>query len=109
MSGKTAPFAEVIGLWPATCYYILVIGSGEITTASRNKCQAVGMNRKTTPSATVIPPVLTVRIVAHEHHVSTKTVRNWIEAGIIPAYRIGRVIRMRRSEVEAALKPVYQI
>ncbi len=50
--------------------------------------------------------VLTVRIVADEHHVSTKTVRNWIEAGIIPAYRIGRVIRMRRSEVEAALKPV---
>jgi excisionase family DNA binding protein len=47
-----------------------------------------------------------VNIVAEEHGVSTTTVRNWIANGVIPAYRIGRVIRMRRSEIDAALKPV---
>ena len=64
------------------------------------------MSRKPSPPTAVDPPVLTVRVVAEDHGVSIKTVYNWIAAGVLPAYKIGHVIRMRRSEVEAALKPV---
>ena len=64
------------------------------------------MRTKPTPSRAIDPPRLTVRVVADDHGVSIKTVYNWIAAGIIPAYKIGNVIRMRQSEVDAALIPV---
>ena len=64
------------------------------------------MSRKPTTPVAADPPRLTVRVVADEHGVSTKTVYNWIAAGVLPAYKIGNVVRMRRSEVEAALKRV---
>jgi len=60
----------------------------------------------TKPVPTMDPPVLSVKTVAENHGVSTKTVRNWIAAGVLPAYKIGNVIRMRQSEVDAALIPI---
>ena len=64
------------------------------------------MRTKQPPPVAVDPPVLTVRVVAENHGVSEKTVRNWIAAGVLPAYKIGNCIRMRQSEVDAALMPV---
>jgi excisionase family DNA binding protein len=60
-----------------------------------------------THTTTTQQAVLSIEDVADECGVSTKTVRNWISSGHIPAYRIGkRCLRIKRSDLEAALKPV---
>jgi excisionase family DNA binding protein len=46
---------------------------------------------------------LTIREAAANFHVSTRTVRRWIEDGEIPAYRVGRIVRIARSDLEAFL------
>jgi excisionase family DNA binding protein len=49
------------------------------------------------------PQLLTVSEVAAELHVTTQTIRNWIDAGVLPATRIGRGYRLRRDDVDALL------
>jgi excisionase family DNA binding protein len=65
------------------------------------------MNTK--PALDADPPILSVTKVAAITGVTTKTVRVWIATGVLPAYRIGNTIRIRRGDVEAALKPVAAI
>lgn len=44
---------------------------------------------------------LTIRDVALQKAVSRRTVRRWVAAGVLPAYRVGpRVIRFRRDDVD---------
>jgi excisionase family DNA binding protein len=47
---------------------------------------------------------LTVSEVASEFHVTARTIRNWIEHGVLPAVRVGRGYRIRREEVDALLE-----
>jgi excisionase family DNA binding protein len=48
--------------------------------------------------------LLTVPQVAEEFQVTAQTIRNWIEAGVLPAVRVGRAFRVRGEEVEALLE-----
>jgi excisionase family DNA binding protein len=43
---------------------------------------------------------LTIKEAAALHRVSTKTIRRWIQAGYIRAYRVGpRLLRLERASV----------
>jgi len=46
---------------------------------------------------------LTVREVAEHLKLNQQTVRNWIDAGTLPAVRIGRRVRVRRVDLERVL------
>jgi len=48
--------------------------------------------------------LLTVPQVAEQFQVTAQTIRNWIEAGVLPAVRIGRAFRVRGDEVDALLE-----
>jgi excisionase family DNA binding protein len=45
----------------------------------------------------------TIPGVAERLHVSTRTVRRWIEAGHLVAYRIGGVVRIAENDLRAFL------
>jgi excisionase family DNA binding protein len=61
------------------------------------------MPTKQTPSD---PPNMTVQAAAAYYGVDVKTVRNMIADGRLRAYYLGpRILRLRRSEIEAALTP----
>jgi excisionase family DNA binding protein len=47
--------------------------------------------------------LLTVPQVADELRMTPQTIRNWIEAGVLPAVRIGRAYRLRRGDVDAMI------
>lgn len=47
--------------------------------------------------------ILTVKEIAAETKMCTKTVRRWIEDGRLPALRIGRNVRVERTELEVFL------
>lgn len=47
--------------------------------------------------------LLTVSQVADEFQVTSQTIRNWIDSGALPAIRVGRQFRLRRSDVDALL------
>ncbi len=47
--------------------------------------------------------LLTVPQVAEEFQVTSQTIRNWIDAGTLPAIRMGRAFRLRRADVDALL------
>lgn len=47
--------------------------------------------------------LLTVPQVADEFQVTSQTIRNWIDAGTLPAIRMGRAFRLRRADVDALL------
>jgi excisionase family DNA binding protein len=47
--------------------------------------------------------LLTVSRVAGELQVTAQTIGNWIEHGTLPAVRIGRGFRVRRSDVDQLL------
>ena len=52
------------------------------------------------------PPDMTIRDVATYLGVTTRTVRTMIADGRLRAYKLGdRIIRFRRTEVDAALTP----
>jgi excisionase family DNA binding protein len=52
-------------------------------------------------------PDMTMKDVAEYLGVTTRTVRQMVLDGRLKAYRLGaRVIRFRRSEVDAALEPI---
>jgi excisionase family DNA binding protein len=48
--------------------------------------------------------LLTVPQVAEEFQVTTQTIRNWIDAGVLPAVRVGRAFRVRSGDVDALLE-----
>jgi excisionase family DNA binding protein len=49
-------------------------------------------------------PFLTVPQVAAELQVTPQTIRNWIDQGTLPAVRIGRAFRVKRSDLDALLE-----
>src|SRR5947209_12840927 len=50
---------------------------------------------------------LTVAEVAETLKLNQQTVRNWIDQGSLPALRIGRRVRIRRSDFERLLSEGY--
>jgi excisionase family DNA binding protein len=51
---------------------------------------------------------LTVAEVAELLRLNQQTVRNWIDAGTLPAVRIGRRVRIKRSDLDRILESGYQ-
>jgi excisionase family DNA binding protein len=51
--------------------------------------------------------LLTVAEIAAELKMNQQTIRNWIESGYLPAIRIGRRVRVKRSDFEALLEASY--
>jgi excisionase family DNA binding protein len=49
-------------------------------------------------------PFLTVAEVAELLKLNQQTVRNWIDQGSLPALRVGRRVRIRRSDLERVLE-----
>ena len=56
------------------------------------------------PPFTEEDPWLTVQQVSEELQVHPATVRVWVRTGRLAAQRVGRVWRVRRSEVDRALR-----
>ena len=50
---------------------------------------------------------LTVAEVAATLKLNQQTVRNWIDAGTLPAHRVGRRVRVRRSDFDRLLEQTY--
>ena len=50
---------------------------------------------------------LTVAEVAEMLKLNQQTVRNWIDQGSLPALRVGRRVRIRRSDLERVLARSY--
>ena len=46
---------------------------------------------------------LTVNEIAQHLKLNPQTVRNWIDAGSLPAVRVGRRVRIRRADVDRLL------
>ena len=51
---------------------------------------------------------LTVAEVADLLRLNQQTVRNWIDAGSLPAIRVGRRVRIKRSDLNRILESGYQ-
>jgi excisionase family DNA binding protein len=51
---------------------------------------------------------LTVAEVAELLRLNQQTVRNWIDAGSLPAVRVGRRVRIKRSDLDAVVESGYQ-
>ena len=47
---------------------------------------------------------LTVEEIAKQMKVKEFTVRDWIRKGELPAYKVGRTLRVRKSDFEEFLK-----
>jgi excisionase family DNA binding protein len=50
---------------------------------------------------------LTVAEVAEMLKLNQQTVRNWIDQGSLPAFKVGRRVRIRRSDFERVLERSY--
>lgn len=50
---------------------------------------------------------LTVAEVADKLKLNQQTVRNWIDQGSLPALRVGRRVRIKRSDFERVLNEAY--
>ncbi len=50
---------------------------------------------------------LTVAEVAQTLKLNQQTVRNWIDQGLLPALRVGRRVRIKRSDFERILEESY--
>lgn len=48
---------------------------------------------------------LTIREAADAAHVSKRTLERWLAAGVVRAVRVGRVVRIRRADLDRALDP----
>jgi excisionase family DNA binding protein len=48
--------------------------------------------------------LLAVPQVAEQFQVTAQTIRNWIDAGVLPAVRVGRAFRVRGEDVDALLE-----
>jgi excisionase family DNA binding protein len=53
-------------------------------------------------------PFLTVAEVAEILRLNPQTVRNWIDAGTLPAIRIGRRVRIKRADLDRILEDGYR-
>ena len=51
--------------------------------------------------------LLTVAEIAAELKMNQQTIRNWIDSGYLPAIRIGRRVRVKRSDFDALLESSY--
>ena len=51
---------------------------------------------------------LTVAEVAELLRLNQQTVRNWIDAGSLPAVRVGRRVRIKKSDLDRILENGYQ-
>lgn len=51
---------------------------------------------------------LTVAEVAEMLRLNQQTVRNWIDAGTLPAIRVGRRVRIKRSDLNRILESGYR-
>lgn len=51
---------------------------------------------------------LTVAEVAELLRLNQQTVRNWIDAGTLPAVRVGRRVRIKRSDLNRIVEAGYQ-
>lgn len=49
---------------------------------------------------------VSIDTAAELHNVSTKTIRRAIERGDLPAYRIGRAIRIKATDLDRIMKPI---
>jgi excisionase family DNA binding protein len=56
------------------------------------------------PDGNLEETFLTVADVAELLKLNPQTVRNWIDQGSLPALRIGRRVRIRRSDLERVLE-----
>ncbi len=54
--------------------------------------------------ADALPEFLTVAEVAEILKLNPQTIRNWIDAGKLPAYRVGRRVRVGRLELETLIR-----
>jgi excisionase family DNA binding protein len=57
-----------------------------------------------TPDAPTEPEYLTVEEVAGRLKVKEKTVREWIGTGMLEAYKIGRIWRIRSDHLDQAME-----
>lgn len=48
--------------------------------------------------------LLSVRQIAEHLSVAQITVRRWIDAGKLPSVRLGRAVRVRRTDLEAFIE-----
>jgi excisionase family DNA binding protein len=51
--------------------------------------------------------LFTVAEIAADLKMNQQTIRNWIDSGYLPAIRIGRRVRVKRSDFEALLDASY--
>ena len=56
-----------------------------------------------------IEEFLTVAEVAEMLKLNQQTVRNWIDQGSLPAHRVGRRVRIRRSDLDRMLDEGYTV
>lgn len=63
------------------------------------------MKPTTQAPASTDDELLTSSEVADRFRVSLTTVTRWARTGEVPAIRIGKVLRFRRSDIEQALTP----
>lgn len=53
-------------------------------------------------STSIVPSRITIAAAAESRNVSTRTVRRWIAAGLLPAYRTGpHLIRINPADLDA--------
>ncbi len=57
-----------------------------------------------TPSDIRITPYWSVEQVAEALDVHSRTVRRWIHAGLLPAVRVGSLLRISDAELQAFVK-----
>lgn len=62
------------------------------------------MLRMTQPTTQPTPDLLTAAEVADTLRVSRSTVARWARDGAIESVRVGRVVRFRRSDIDALLE-----
>jgi excisionase family DNA binding protein len=53
-----------------------------------------------TSRSTPLPTLLSVEATAQQLSVCTKTVRRLIERGVLPCCRVGRLVRIRATDLE---------
>lgn len=52
------------------------------------------------------PKYLSLADVADQYSVSVKTLRRWISAGVLPAYRVGDQVRVTEADAETLARPI---
>ena len=66
-----------------------------------DKLQAVATGQEQKIARKMIEAVLTKQQAADHFQVTMRTIDNWMKKGYLPYYKIGHVVRIKMSEVEA--------